>query len=230
MSRARTPADRSARAVGLQMRRSAITIARPASIHVRLTDALDTGTVIVNESRFDLRIGVPEDITAALVEGTNVLSFVVMTRRLREKLLALDFDRAHWAGRFELLFDHRPMSVFDGQGSALFSGEVHPVARLELTFFTSAVSPPASELVARLRHIPGMTDAGCRHAVDAWTALTFQNRVALRTWKNRFGVDYIFVHDAVGECLYGGYVGWVHAEGLRRALAQLRQEYRAALL
>lgn len=211
------------------MRRTAITITRPASVHVRLTDARDTGAVTINDCHFDLRLGVPENITSALCDGTNVLTFIVTTQHFREKIMALAIDRPHWTGRFELLINTHLMSVFQGQGVALLGGSVHQVARVDLNIITRVVMPQPNDLVERLRRVPGMTDVAASRAAHAWPALTFQNGVAVHTWKNRFGVDYVCVQDQAGALVYGGYVGWVHAGGMRRALDRIRQEFLEAL-
>jgi hypothetical protein len=211
------------------MRRTAITIARPTSVHVRLTEAQDAGAIAVNSFHFDLRLGIPENITPALDEGVNVLTFLVTTRRFRERVLGLDLDRPHWAGRFELLIDTRLMSVFHGQGVAILGGATHPVARMELSIFTPVVLPEAQQLAERLRRVPGMTDSAASGAANARPALSFRNGVSLLAWKNRAGVDFVAVTDERGAWVYSGYVGWVHAAGLRRAIEQIRADFQAAL-
>jgi pimeloyl-ACP methyl ester carboxylesterase len=50
---------------------------------------------------------------------------------------------------------------------------------------------------------------------------------SIRTWKNPLGVDHVFVAGASGEHLYGGLVGWIHAEGLRHKLRELASRWGA---
>lgn len=211
------------------MKKTAITIARPKSAHVRLTDARDAAHILVNSYHFDLSLGAPQEISSALTDGANVLLFVITTQRFKEKVLNLALDRPQWSGRFELFINNQLVSVFQDHGAALLGGGTYPIAKMDLTIFTPVVLPQAHELVARLRSIPGMTDARSRHVAQAQEELRFQNQVALLSWKNRFGVDYIFVTDQEGACVYGGYVGWVHAGGLRRAIEAIRTEYALAL-
>jgi hypothetical protein len=211
------------------MKRTAITIARPKSLQVRLTDVRDAGYVTVNAFHFDLRVGAAETLTPALQEGVNVLSFVVTTTRFREKVLNLALDRPQWQGRFELYLNGSLISAFEDQGAALLGGGVYRIAQLDLTIFTPTAEPEANELVERLRRVAGMTDTAPTDLERAHQHTRFRNQVALRTWKNRFGVDFVYVSDAAGTCVYAGYVGWAHARALRSELAAIREEYRAAL-
>lgn len=211
------------------MKRTAITIARPKSLQVRLTEVRDDAYVTVNAYHFDLRVGAIETLTPALQEGVNVLSFVVTTTRFREKVLNLALDRPQWLGRFELYLNGSLVSVFQDHGAALLGGGVYEIARLELTICVPRDAPTAHELADRLRHVAGMTDTAPVDLARASRHTIFKNQVALHTWKNRFGVDFIYVSDPAGECVYAGYVGWAHAGGLRRALASIRDEYREAL-
>jgi hypothetical protein len=211
------------------MKRSAITIARPKSLQVRVTEAHDSAHVTLNAFHFDLRVGVAEDLTPALAEGVNVLTLVVTTTRFREKVLNLALDRPQWLGRFELYLNGGLVSVFADHGAALLGGGVYPIARLDLTVVTPAVAPEAHALAERLRAVAGMTDTSPADLPRATPHARFRNQVALHTWKNRFGVDFIYVSDPAGACVYAGYVGWAHSGALRRALAEIREEYRDTL-
>lgn len=212
------------------MKRLAITIARPKSVQVRLTESRDAAYVTVNAYHFDLRVGATETVTAALQEGVNVLSFVVTTTRFREKVLNLALDRPQWHGRFELYLNGKLVSIFQDQGAALLGGGVYPIARLELTIFTPLLLPDPLALAERLRGVPGMTATSPADLARAHEHARYQNQVSVRTWKNRFGVDFVYVCDAAGDCVYAGYVGWAHAGALRRALATIDDEYREAAL
>jgi len=79
-------------------------------------------------------------------------------------------------------------------------------------------------LIQRLQAVPGMTDAHERDFPRAEILIAFDNGVTIRTWKNLMGIDHIFVACPNGQCLYSGFVGWLHAENLRQALEALKQE------
>jgi hypothetical protein len=212
------------------MKRLAITIARPKSAQVRLTDVRDAGHVAVNAYHFDLRPGAPQAITPALHEGVNIMRFVVTTQRFREKVLNLALDRPQWLGRFELYINDQLVSVFENQGAALLGGGSYTIAQLELSLYRPLIAPPVAELVSRLRRVSGMTDTSPADIERAARHTIFQNQVVLLTWKNRFGVDFVYVCDGEGVCHYAGYVGWVHAGGLRRTLAAIREEFAEAVV
>ncbi len=82
----------------------------------------------------------------------------------------------------------------------------------------------SDELIQRLRLVVGMTDGHPRDFRRSKIHLTFKNRITLRTWKNPTQVDHVFVGDPAGQCLYSGFVGWLHAEGLRKVLQEIAKE------
>lgn len=95
---------------------------------------------------------------------------------------------------------------------------------------TDALPETATVVIERLRAVPGMTSAHNRGFHQARESMRFKNGVALRTWKNPAGVDHIFVTDSAGHCLFAGFVGWIHADCLRLALAGIQRDYRDQLL
>ncbi|PDW04542.1 hypothetical protein [Candidatus Viridilinea mediisalina] len=210
------------------MKRLAITIAYPKSAQVRLTDARDAGHVTVNAFHFDLRPGALQAVTPALQDGVNILRFVVTTQRFREKVFNLDLDRPQWIGRFEFYINEQLVSIFEDQGLALLGGGSYLIAQLELSLYHPIVVPTLPELVNRIRRIPGMTDTVPKDVGRAIVHTSFANQLTIRTWKNRFGVDFVYVCDGDNTCQYAGYVGWVHAAGLRRTLLALREAYTVA--
>ncbi len=55
--------------------------------------------------------------------------------------------------------------------------------------------------------------------------MRLRNGATLRTWKNLFGVDHVFIADQNDKMIYAGFVGWIHSEGLNTALVQIRRDY-----
>jgi hypothetical protein len=80
-------------------------------------------------------------------------------------------------------------------------------------------------LKQRLYAVVGMTDGHRRDFYRAKTGLLCPDGTHIRRWKNLFGVDHVFIGDAQGNCVYSGFVGWLHSPGLNRALAALQQEF-----
>lgn len=84
-----------------------------------------------------------------------------------------------------------------------------------------------NEVIQRLESVPGMTDAHQRDFYRAKVFMTLKDGTSIRTWKNPLGVDHIFIASPQGQYLYGGFVGWVHAEDLLQALKEIKQKYSA---
>jgi dTDP-4-amino-4,6-dideoxygalactose transaminase len=53
---------------------------------------------------------------------------------------------------------------------------------------------------------------------------TFADGTSIGLWRSPFGIDHVFLASAQGDCLYSGYVGWLHGEDLRRELEALRAD------
>jgi hypothetical protein len=75
-----------------------------------------------------------------------------------------------------------------------------------------------TETIAQLRSVPGMTDAHPKYFGRSQPIGTIKEGIHLRVWNNPLGVKHVFLANEKGECEFGGYVGWVHREGLDRAI------------
>jgi hypothetical protein len=69
-----------------------------------------------------------------------------------------------------------------------------------------------------------MTDAHQRDFARATPWHTFADGTSIGLWRSPFGIDHVFLASAQGDCLYSGYVGWLHGEDLRRELEALRAD------
>ena len=83
-----------------------------------------------------------------------------------------------------------------------------------------------SKLINHFRAVPGITDADARDLRYAKTKFYFSEGVSLRTWKNPAGVQHIFLANPHGDCEYAAFVGWVHTDGLDRAIEQAIRKFR----
>lgn len=108
----------------------------------------------------------------------------------------------------------------------------HPkVVETVNNFWANPPIPPDSEpdlsvlLIRRLRSVPGMTDAHRRDFRHSKNYLKFNDGTVIRTWKNPFQVEHIFVADSKGKCLYAGFVGWMHTEDLQNTLEDIKKQY-----
>ncbi len=88
----------------------------------------------------------------------------------------------------------------------------------------------AQTLVRRLQRVPGMTDGHYRDFQRAKVFLSFEDGVTLRLWKDPLGIPHVFVASPVGQCLYSGFVGWLHVDDLKQELSAIRLEQAAQLI
>ena len=84
---------------------------------------------------------------------------------------------------------------------------------------------PELEIIQRLQAVPGMTDAHRRNFEKAKVAMSFDSGLTLRLWKNPARVDHVFLASPQDQCLYSGFVGWIHAGALRRTLREIQSEF-----
>jgi hypothetical protein len=47
----------------------------------------------------------------------------------------------------------------------------------------------------------------------------------VRTWKNPVGVDHVFIAHRNNNMIYGGFVGWIHSQGLNSAINSARWSF-----
>ncbi len=135
---------------------------------------------------------------------------------------ATQFDHAHW---LEL-----PGISHPGQRNAVLIDNA-------ITEFWHHPQPPttaeqtgdlATIVIDQLRHVPGMTDSHVHHFIKASLWTTLKSGLNLFVWKNSWGVDHVFLGSHQGECLYGGFVGWLHSANLNRTLHQIKTDYGTA--
>jgi hypothetical protein len=86
-----------------------------------------------------------------------------------------------------------------------------------------------TEIIQYLQDVPGMTDADYRYLERSQLAFKLPQNLTIRTAKNFAGINYVFVTNSSQKCLYAGYVGWLHAFELNKALQKLQQNYSRSL-
>jgi pimeloyl-ACP methyl ester carboxylesterase len=86
----------------------------------------------------------------------------------------------------------------------------------------------ASQLIQRLRILPGMTDTDYRDFRRSRIVVRFPDNLTLHTWKNPFGIHHVYLaqqlqNQSQSQCLYAGYVGLLHTKELLRAIEEINQ-------
>lgn len=91
------------------------------------------------------------------------------------------------------------------------------------------VAPPSNaflkKVVAILDQVPGITAAHPRDFQKALPIMTLRDGTTVKTWKNLAGLDHIFLADSDNQIIYGAYVGWIHSQGLQKAIAKIRRDF-----
>jgi pimeloyl-ACP methyl ester carboxylesterase len=82
-----------------------------------------------------------------------------------------------------------------------------------------------NDIVRLLHQVPGITDGHLRHFGKAKLTIQLATGGAVYTWKNAVGIEHVYVTCPRGKCLYAGFVGWKHRDGLRQTLAMIEQTY-----
>ena len=221
------------------MANSIISVKDTSLVQIKLLDVGGAAHIAVNERHFDLKAGETINISASLIEGANVVKLAVTTEPssvnpanivsgigaiIDSSLDGLSKKR-EWMGRFEIYIDGNLAGSYIKQGSATGGTKEQAVATIGLNVVKDISTPTVMQLVARLRKVEGITGADKKDTTQSNPHLLFKNGVEIRTWKNLIGIDYVFVTNRAGDCLYGGYVGWLHTKHLQVALDEIYDDF-----
>lgn len=80
-------------------------------------------------------------------------------------------------------------------------------------------------LIERLRSVSGMTDAHRRYFERAKPHLVFKNGISIRIWKNPLQIIHVFLASREGDCLYSGFVGYLHERRFYQSLDKIGKDY-----
>jgi hypothetical protein len=84
----------------------------------------------------------------------------------------------------------------------------------------------AIKVIEILKTVPGITKADPRDFNRANPYVILPDGFIVKTWTNPAGVLHVFIGDPNDNMIFGGYVGWIHTEGLKQMLERIYQEYR----
>lgn len=87
------------------------------------------------------------------------------------------------------------------------------------------ISSVAEQVVDFLNQVSGMTQAHSRDFKQATPRFTLRDGSVLKIYKNPVGVNHVFIADADGNMVFGGFVGWIHTDGLNEAIAIIRRDF-----
>jgi hypothetical protein len=210
-------------------------------IEIRLIEGRDEAYIRVNEHYFSLVTGTKINISSALQEGVNLLNLMIKTYPLKERILRGLFGQ-DWCGRFELYIDGKLRGTYNKSGGELMGSGKYTVAKIELNIEINVNEPPPPEkdsknnnsgstkqqllsIIYSLQKIPGMTPTNFECLKYSTPYIILENNIKINIWKNLAKVDHVFLIDPAGNCLFAGYVGWVHRKKFYRALQQIRNDF-----
>ena len=84
----------------------------------------------------------------------------------------------------------------------------------------------SEEIIQLLKEVPGMTSAHHRDFPRSHLFITCQSGVSVRTWRNPVNVLHVFVDDKSGNIIFGGFVGWIHTDGLLACLREIGRRFK----
>jgi len=87
------------------------------------------------------------------------------------------------------------------------------------------ISNIAEQVVDLLNEVEGMTQAHSRDFKNATPRFTLRDGSLLKVFKNPVGVDHVFIADDQGNMIFVGFVGWIHANGLKEAIARIKRDF-----
>ena len=89
----------------------------------------------------------------------------------------------------------------------------------------NGISSLAEEVVDALSQVDGMTQAHSRNFKRATPRFTLRDGSVLKIWQSPLSVNYVFIADCDSNMVFGGFVGWVHTDGLNDAVAAIKQKF-----
>ncbi|NMG11924.1 hypothetical protein [Brasilonema sp. UFV-L1] len=87
------------------------------------------------------------------------------------------------------------------------------------------ISQTAQQVVEILVNVPGMTMAHSRDFQRATPFFTLKDKTVVKIFTNPAHVKHIFLADQNNKMLFGGYVGWIHTNGLNEAINNIKKEF-----
>lgn len=200
-----------------------------STIEIRPLEIRDEAFATVNQHHFALQVAAKTNISSVMETGVNILHLSVKTYAFPERLRRGLADK-DWCGRFELYVNGKLFGSYAQNGAVILGNSKHNIATIEFNVEQDPNALGVIKIVNRLQSVPGMTSADKTQVQYASSLISFKDGMTIQTWKNLVGVDHVFVIDQHGSCCFAGYVGWIHFDGLHKALESIRQEFHESIL
>lgn len=160
----------------------------------------------------------------AVLGLTGLITDALAKVSLEDLLTAVYCQRRQTEPHGKLLDEIDSLSLFDGDMKDRLKTTVTDGCGCA-TVVTENTTDDAKEAIAILENVPGITRAHHRDFKSSNPIMRLRDGSVVRTWKNQLGVDHVFISDRHDRMIYGGFVGWIHSEGLNQALNRIRRDF-----
>ncbi|MDZ8086015.1 MAG: hypothetical protein RMY16_10690 [Nostoc sp. DedQUE12b] len=160
----------------------------------------------------------------AVLGLTGLITDALAKVSLEDFLTAVYCQRRQDESHGKLLEEINSLSLFDGDIKDRLKTTVTDGCGCA-TVVKSSTTDDAREAIAILENVPGMTPAHHRDFKSSNPIIRLRDGTVVRTWKNPVGVDHVFLGDRSDKMIYGGFVGWIHSEGLNQAIVRIRRDF-----
>ncbi len=160
----------------------------------------------------------------AVLGLTGLITDALANVGLEELLTAVYCQRRRSESHGKLLAEIDSLSLFDGDLKQRLKATVNDGCGCA-TVVEKNTTDVTRDAIAILEMVPGMTKAHHRDFANSNPIMRLRDGTSVRSWKNSLGVDHVFLGDGDDRMIYGGFVGWIHSEGLELAIARIRREF-----
>jgi hypothetical protein len=87
------------------------------------------------------------------------------------------------------------------------------------------ISNEAAKVINELCQVPGITPASPMDLKNSVNLFKLADGTIVSQFKSFGRFEHVFLSNTEGECIFGGYVGWVHNQGLLNKIRELQQRY-----
>jgi len=160
----------------------------------------------------------------AVLGLTGLIADALTNVGLEELLTAVYCQRRLSEPQGKLLEEINSLSLFDGDLKERLKVTVTDGCGCS-TVINANITDDTQEVIGILESVPGMTRAHHRDFKSSNPIMRLRDGSTIRTWKNPFGVDHVFIADRNENMIYGGFVGWIHSDGLNSVIDRIRRNY-----
>ena len=160
----------------------------------------------------------------AVLGLTGLIADALTNVGLEELLTAVYCQRRQLEPQGKLLEEINSLSLFDGDLKERLKFTVTDGCGCT-TVVSKNITDDSQEIIEILENVPGITRAHHRDFKSSNPVIRLRDGSTVKTWKNPFGVDHVFIADRNDNMIYGGFVGWIHSDGLNAAIDRIRGDY-----